>query len=486
MKSITFAVLLLTTLLIAGPVLGDAGVWTEARHDSGNSGYAPGTGDMGKDIIEKWNYSGVSFLNHVLVADLDGDGENEVVTSTPNQIDVLNGETGDIEWSCEIPRGSDDSYPHPISLVKIGDKYDILVGWGAPEMMLEYGKDSPIWETDLAMGPDSDDFRFLWVGTAYSGDEAYGVVVLKDKYDGYPRFSPPLSDAGNSEIAVFDMRTGEAVWNATVPVFAASSAVADLDADGSDEIVVAGLGPKGGEDIIKVFSTYGIEEWNVSCDFTGDDMYVGTVYIGDIAGDGSPEIVIGNLTGFSAFDNRGNLLWHSEIYGYAPYGNERYAMDWGAVVPGKGFVCVVPSTGDFYMIDGSGDVRKGNIDGAEFTAIPVSADMNGDGSVETLLTYNNVDGNTGDIAFIEFGDLQPDRICSREGPMGSYIGVADVDSDGDIEILCTVEGQPNYLVVVDGYETVMEEVPLYSPMAFGAVLILVVTVFYVKRRFGEN
>lgn len=102
----------------------------------------------------------------------------------------------------------------------------------------------------------------------------------------------------NAMLAVLKGKTGEILWNSMdsgISVLSSTTpSLADLDKDGNVEIVAAALNAAGGKDIIVIDYKNKVVKARYS-----DPSFVCSVYcntaIGDIDGDGSPEIVAGNV-----------------------------------------------------------------------------------------------------------------------------------------------------------------------------------------------
>ena len=112
--------------------------------------------------------------------------------------------------------------------------------------------------------------------------------------------------------------TGKVVWQAeTSPIFCASPALADLDGDGSIEVV---QGDKSG--VVHAFDALtGQSKWTRTID--GE---CACPAIGDLDGDGLPEIVIATGAGkVFALNSSGNVIWEFAVGGTS--------QDWATCSP---------------------------------------------------------------------------------------------------------------------------------------------------------
>lgn len=113
--------------------------------------------------------------------------------------------------------------------------------------------------------------------------------------------------ANGQAIAGFPVRVGA---NPTVTYrILATPAVADLDGDGKPEIVVALSDGR-----LYAFNANGVEQWSVSlgdvADTYGNHVMNGAPVIGDLDGDGKPEIVVGSMDdNLYVFNANGTPRW---------------------------------------------------------------------------------------------------------------------------------------------------------------------------------
>ena len=490
MKQKALMAIALAFILLSAPVFGETGIWTENKHDGANTSAVGGVGDM-KDgnLVEKWRFGPVgTFFSWNFVGDITGNGENDVITSANHTIVALDGENGKVVWNYTDASFYDENesvYPTALSLVKIGERWDIIEGH-YPHMLLSYGEKNPVWEIRDYY---QKYYGFHWVGVLYSGGNAYGVLEEPDIYSGYPSYSPAPWAVGNSSILLLNMSDSKVVWQKNFPLFAISAGIGDINGDSSDDIILTGLGKGAKYSVLMALDINGNEEWNVTGNFSGD-----SVYIGDITGDTVPEIILGNTTSFFCFNNRGDLLWKTQVW-ERPHGYQ--STQSAGIVPGRGIVCTTFGSGYFYFIDSKGTLHSKNMTSLSFESYPVIADIDGDGSYEVLEIVNEKGNKTlrsidPETASIEWEHSLSPSTGSGRVSLSPFVVVADVDSDGKLEIL-VVEGVDNdkgyleaaYLVCLEhAHINGSENSPLPIYVTGIALILAVAAIFYMKKRKG--
>ena len=466
-------VVILALILLSAPVLGAGGNWPEKRHDSQNTNSVEGVGDM-KDgnLVEKWRFGpvneGLTSFNYNFVADINGDGRNEVVCSAENSIVALDGENGDVVWNytdVSFHEGNSSVYPPVLSLVKMGDRWDVLSGSYHPAERLSYGEKNPVYRFGSFINdPGYEYYFFNWVGIAYSGGNAYGV----------------LERSYNSSIVLFNMSDSKTVWQKNLSILDIKTAIGDIDGDSSDDIILEGHVNGTEYEVLMALDINGNEKWNV----TGNFSDVSRFFIGDITGDGRNEIVLAKSRGYSCFSNDGDLLWNLKFSyweGVGPLVWDNTAM--AALYPGKGIVM-----GDggirLYFIGGDGKILwKKDLSGHRFM-YPVIADIDGDGTKDILLELFNGSESGHRLVCLDSKDGSEKWSYSLHGDTPeSPLVVADVDSDGKLEILVSeMSGNESYVVCLESAQTnENEETPLPAYL-IGIAMISAALISYTKKR----
>ncbi|MCP3920846.1 MAG: PQQ-binding-like beta-propeller repeat protein [bacterium] len=207
-------------------------------------------------------------------ADLDGDGDIEVVVGTmkvrggPGRVVALAGKDGSTLWSVEVP-GHIQSEPC-LCDVDADGVLDVLV---------------TTWHGDDRLRALSGhDGKELW--SFETGDSVYHGVSAWD-FDGDERQELVVADRRGS-VWMLEAESGEPKWKAQLTgeregsVFAPTTLV-DADGDGVPEIAVCGVG-------VHVLNADGRVLWERG--FGNASIARGAVP-GDVTGDGRPELVFG-------------------------------------------------------------------------------------------------------------------------------------------------------------------------------------------------
>ena len=323
----------------------------------------------------------VGVYGAVALGDLEGDGWNEVVTAVLDRVCVLDGRDGAEKWCTMIPADScdDGGYNNPsiadmdgdgLAEVIVGsailDSTGTIIGVGA----LGHGgapiKGDPLKGSigDLSVAVDLD---------------ADGVLELV---------------AGD---AAYDL-DGNTIWsNGSID---GHIAVADFDLDGAGEIV----------------KTSGIHVFGMESDgsiawgpVTSVDTStkIGPPAIGDLDGDGTPELVYGARLGLVAREWGGAELWTAKIDDFS-----------GAAGPvlfdfeGDGYPEVVMADETalrvFNGLDGALKFVGGKHISSTALETPIVVDVDGDGHVEIVLAHSSGTISHGSISVLgDAGDTWP-------------------------------------------------------------------------------
>ncbi|MCA9413273.1 MAG: PQQ-binding-like beta-propeller repeat protein, partial [Candidatus Omnitrophica bacterium] len=232
----------------------------------------------------------ISWTNAIW-ADVDGDGRDEAVAATRQQVITCLRSDGSVLW--KYPKG-ESSRPSRISSTISAADVD---GDGASEVFF-CSLDGPV-----ALDGNGD---LLWETPL--GDYYLGSLVLGDAdFNGSPEVYSCSVD--ESALVAFDARTGECIWRAQMresehSTSGSSLALGDLDFDGQQEILV---GDETGA--ITCFDCRGGFQWL----YQGTPKTRAALSLGDVDGDGDIEILAasGDRT-LTCLDSRGNLEWSWE------------------------------------------------------------------------------------------------------------------------------------------------------------------------------
>jgi outer membrane protein assembly factor BamB len=236
---------------------------------------------------------------------------------------------------------------------------------------------------------------------------------------------------------------GTEVWRVKLDrEVAITPTVADLNVDGAPEVIVSdSMG-----DVI-CWNAEGGELWRRSFDTFSDQFALITA--ADVHMSPGLELLFGFQDGWLyCLSAQGKTLWR--FYGDA----YRLGPPAAADVDGDGITEIVYGTdnGNIYCLDGTGRIEWRYSEFAPYGRSGVNlADLDGDGSVEVLLTRSNngverclmaLDGKTGAFKW-RTQDVQQ-SYCSNT--------VADLDGDGSLEVLHSDKGNWFYCTNADGTE----------------------------------
>ncbi|MDX9719998.1 MAG: FG-GAP-like repeat-containing protein [Myxococcota bacterium] len=408
----------------------------------------------------EWSYQAEEVISVPLVADLDGDGVQEVVLNTSvgvtdwpqGTIVVLNGQTGEERW--RIPHEPPLSYgSHGRSTAAVGD----VNGDGLPDIVYS-------GRTNLLHAVDGQG-SLLW--TAHDGA---GQPVTLNLSNGAVSLAN-LDDDPMAEVvlgASLIDHDGTVRWNheGNGPYYGTNStyhggitAVADLDLDGRPELV-------SGRDAWKLSGSGASLQVSVYWQYSGTDGYPA---IADLDLDGKPEVVLVSRGQVIALNGQTGELWCGVDATGAACSSEPGLRTQPIDLPGGG-IGGPPTVADFdddgrpeVGVAGAGSysvydfARPGESIPAELPApLPGQSfvrwskttqdqssnttgssvfDFQGDGSSEVIYAdecYMRVyDGQSGDVML----QIESSSLTIHEYPI-----VVDVDSDGNSEILIVSNG----------------------------------------------
>ncbi|MEI8350433.1 MAG: fibronectin type III domain-containing protein, partial [Candidatus Omnitrophota bacterium] len=237
--------------------------------------------------------------------------------------------------------------------------------------------------------------------------------------------------------------------------------LADLDGDGTLEIIIGGPGR------VHVWYRDGMEKWGALQGKIPDDQFVTTTTAGDIDGDSHPEVLV--VTGGGGTETGGTI---GKVYAWKANGSA-VAGNWPVEVEGSLFPpvigdvdgdgqpeIVVNAGGGLFVLENNGTIKTGwpkvspDSTSIKYFAggLPILADLDNDGSLEIILAGTRPTDETGTLfpskIWVFKGDGStfgqwPYELPSSGGWPASTLGslAADVNSDGDLEVLTLVTKQ---------------------------------------------
>ena len=300
------------------------------------------------------------------------------------------------------------------------------------------------------------DGRELWTSPGWNGGG--GIAIADVDADG---ISDVIGFDNGGRVRAMNANGTELWLSARVSSVYPQATVADLDADGTPEVIA---------DNVVLDGVTGVLEFNIPVD-SGIPYRLPAV--GDLDLDGQQEVILGR----GVYSSTGELLWTSPIRGtyghwaailnadsdpeaevamvgagelaiYEHDGTEILRTRAGGGQPGA--PCVADFDGDgaaeiawgssstlnMYELDGR-ELWSASVDDSSGLASCSGYDVDGDGIYEVLFadqnTFHIFDGGTGVLRYSQGGHAS--------GTLWEYPSVADVDGDGSAEI---VIGSNNY------------------------------------------
>lgn len=333
-----------------------------------------------------WEASGFRSDGCPVIADIDGDGEPEVVAPTSSsKVRALDGD-GNLEWE------STDTFSLLYPVTTVAD----LDADGDPEV---------IADAAIVEGATGRKIAQLNPGNSY-----WRAPIAAD-----------IDRDGQQEVilsnGVFD-NAGNLQWSAAGSGIACFGAVANFDADKEAEVVFA----FGSE--LKVYEHDGtkVQEFSIP----GNYDHPGPPCVADFDGDGEPEIAVPAGSAISVYEWDGTQLWTSTINDSSgAAGCSAYDMDGDSV-----YELLFADQNYLRIYDGkSGTIQyeDPNHGSVTYFEYPVVADLDLDGSAEIVVTDSA--GIYGVTVFGHRGDGWP-----KSGPTWAVhdFAATNVDPDGSI------------------------------------------------------
>lgn len=396
--------------------------WPQYQRNSQNTGYSPFVSSYAVVRAELlWNYTtgGSTIYGSPVAVDIDGDGDMEVlVTSYDNQAYCLNS-SGQVEWNYTT---GDNAWTTPI-VADIDEDGQLEVLFSSADDYVYCLNTTGGLEWSYYVPEGRGSYGYLNIGDITS-DPGLEVVVPTESYlkagdfnYAYPRIIV-LNASGNVSW----------YYNLTVSwpygIVARAPAVADLEYDYEYEIIGA-AGPLSTGEWVTCLNHTGVLRWTR----TADECYALSPSVDDIDNDSRREILVSYASGFGSLDYNNTSDW-SFILG------TQTSTPCAADVDADGITDALAATDYLYAVNGSSGVQLWNFtpvsNMTSYTQAPVTADLTGDGYLETIVGDDN-----GYLHFVNSSGSELFNF-STGGDFNSPVAVTDLDLDGYPEVLAVI------------------------------------------------
>jgi hypothetical protein len=380
--------------------------------------------------IASWtdNSNGWDRTSSPTIADVNGDGRNDIVIGHQNGLlHVINAANGrDLAGWPQQTGTAIDSTPAVGDLNNNGHK-EIVVGLGSTWVHNQQGGVA-IYNANgsLHCVYRTQDYFNIWTNNPHPdgyADGVYSSPAIGDiNGDGYPDV---VFGAFDLHIHAIDRNCNQIMSDTTEDTVWSSPALYDVNGDGRADILIGGDQSAGGA-INWAGGEFRLIEWTPGstpacshCREVWKHQIHDTIYsspaVGDIDGDGRPEVIVGGGSFYNQQDGRDVWAWHvddgSSLPGWpaATSGSTMPAPALGDL-NGNGIPEVVASSADGWVraYKANGTILWATHlwhftpnQGGGPTASPIIADLNGDGhndvGVGNDFAYFALDGRNGAI-----------------------------------------------------------------------------------------
>jgi hypothetical protein len=410
----------------------------------------------------------------IILADVNNDGMLDIIigndsdsrhsseTGRSNQLLINDGDGIFQQNPVNLPGGTMDTRSLVAAYIDDDDKIDIVVGnYQQTNQVLINNGDDTRWFKDPVDLPGIISSRTWSIAVAdFNEDDSVDIVVGNWNQDNIL-----LINSGNNDV-LFDSPIRLPGGDLHSPQ---SIATADINNDGMVDIVVGNYGQ---DDEILINNGGG----NFVLDpipLPGNSMNTRSIALADMNKDGTVDIIMGVVT-----DNNNNYKSTNQILMNVSHGSFQKAVD----LPGNdgtdtravvmadlnndGLTDVVVGNYNHtnHLLINSGDGKFHSVvdlpDGTSITQSIVLADLNDDGMTD-IVVGNEKQNNMLLINTSNHSDnlFDADRVTSLPGGKTNTrsIALADLDDDGDIDIVIGNYGEYNQLLINTGNGSFIEE-----------------------------
>jgi outer membrane protein assembly factor BamB len=299
---------------------------------------------------------GERFISAVSAADIDGDGQVEIVATGRDRAVYCLSADGRPRWTTRLPNGGPAFGGPTLADLNGGGRLEILFGTDSGRL--------------YCLDPSG---RILWTYQAGAGIFDMPVVADVDG-DGQPDI---LFGCNDNNVYCLDA-TGALKWRSPTDKEAAGGpVVADLEGDGTPEVLACGF-----DGIVRCLSGKdGAPLWKYQ---TGGPLR-NSISVADLNGDGALEVLVSGYKALFCLGASGKPLWIFKPPGVEPRAETAAAVVGDVTGGGKPDVIFAGKNGHIYCLDASGKLlweRGSEVD--YISASPALGDVDGDGKVEIL------------------------------------------------------------------------------------------------------
>ena len=449
----------------------------------------------GLTMLETGSFDAGVSISSMAVADADGDGSSEIVVSYGSGLRVYSATSFALEWESAVYGGSSlaignvDTDPAPEIITTTADRHGYVIDGASHALEWDYingfgnlielgdidgdGMDeiigAAVWHKVTCF--DADIKSPKWEITTYINIGALHVADTDG--DGIPEIL--YGDQQHGEIHCYDASALTEKWAIDNPASGVTDiAVGDVDHDGVSEVMWGAGSNTTGPDYFYVADTvtHRIEWQSVPIDGP-----LSAVDVGDVDDDGRKEIVMVSYESGSGYDSGVIHIFDAATH----------ALEWRHILDNKDWAGVrsvkigdVDDDGETEFVIATADIYNGLIQiyngrthtlerqSAEyeenyFTVLAIG-DVDNDGKNEIVAGQGKDPNGTHLIVFDGASLAEKWKSVSLGSNAQIYdIKLADVDNDGHMEIIASVEGQQLY--VFDGVLHQLDwlgEVPAYA------------------------
>jgi outer membrane protein assembly factor BamB len=347
----------------------------------------------------KWKFfsdigAGIGFRWGPAVADIDQDGDIEVIATTGGgpklPVFCLSGLDGSVEWADTFSLGPGAHFTSPIVADVNGDGgLDVILASNAAVVLCLDSAGNLIWNRPLP--------RAVFVTPCIADVNSDGIKDIV---------------VGSRDSTVYAIRgtDGAVIWSfrATSSIEVSSPATADLDGDGTLEVCIASYDGR----LYCLSGANGASKWQ----YTSGNSHYAPVSLADLDGDGFPDAVSGSVGNGSAYclkGTNGQPIWVYSGWRYVHRSLNIVDIDGDNVLD-----VLVPSatTNSLMCLRGNDGSLKWNVSLAKNDVHdPVVGDIDDDGCVEIVIGLSESNG-----AIVALDDPADTRDCGllseKEGP----------------------------------------------------------------------